>query len=200
MDNFTPDCTNNTLHRLSDISRLFCGEYAPISLDWVSDLNWQGMEGMNQEPDWEGMTVKLQHIFMCQINFHSMRTGSFESLFQSVNELILEWQLLIISDLNGLYNAAEIYQFEINNLPRVWTPPPPPDPSPSSQTSAPPPTDQPSPVQQRRRNKTRIGGRGQYQTNVSMSVLHPPRPPPPPPCAPPPCPPSWVPSAVSHTV
>jgi hypothetical protein len=50
------------------------------------------MEGINwnQDSDWTGMTVKLQSIFMCQINFHSLRTGSFESLFQSVNELILE--------------------------------------------------------------------------------------------------------------
>jgi hypothetical protein len=82
-----------------------------------------------------------------------MRTGSFQSLFQLVNELIKEWQLPILLDLNGLYNAAEIYQYEINTLPRVWTPPPPPDPSPSFQPPPPPSTGQSPPVQQRRRNK-----------------------------------------------
>jgi hypothetical protein len=55
-----------------------------MSHDWAPDSNWQGIEGMNREPDWEEMTVKRQAMFMCQINFHSMRTGSFESLFQSV--------------------------------------------------------------------------------------------------------------------
>jgi hypothetical protein len=133
---------------------------------------------------------------MCQIDFHSMRTGSFESLFQSVNELIKEWKLLILSDLNGLYNSAEIYQNEINTLPRVWTPPPPRDPRPPSQPPPPPTTGQPpkpgespKPVQQRKKGKTKIGGRGQYQTNVNTSA--PPPPPPPPPCPPPPCPPPW---------
>jgi hypothetical protein len=82
----------------------------------------------NQEPDWIGMTVKLQSIFMCQIDFHSMRTGSLESLFQSTNELIMEWQLLIMYDLNGLYLAADIYHYQRNILPLVWKPPPPPGP------------------------------------------------------------------------
>jgi hypothetical protein len=47
MREFTPDCTNNTLHRSCDISPLFGGENSPITENWTPDIDWQGMEGMN---------------------------------------------------------------------------------------------------------------------------------------------------------
>jgi hypothetical protein len=109
MDQFTPDCTNNAVHRLSNISELFGNGHTPLTATCKPPLDWR-LEGFNwnAEPYWEGMTEKLQHIFMCQIDFRSMRTGSMESLLQSTNELISAWKSLISSDLNGLYLIADV--------------------------------------------------------------------------------------------
>jgi hypothetical protein len=85
MDQFTPDCTNNAVCRSCNILELFGTGHTPLTATLEPSLDWR-VEDI--DGTWEGMTEKLQHILICHIDFHSMRTGSMESLLQSTNELI----------------------------------------------------------------------------------------------------------------
>jgi hypothetical protein len=42
----TPDVSDNSLSRSSDISHTFGGQYVPLSHEWTPDINWRGVEGM----------------------------------------------------------------------------------------------------------------------------------------------------------
>jgi hypothetical protein len=161
MSRFTPDYTDNMYHRSCNISEWFCGEYIPLSALWKPNLEWLLLGGNTlwgetnesyKQPD----LIRFQHIFVCTMNYHSMRTGQMESLLHSTNELISSWDTLISKHLRNLYFAADVnieYSSTLwSNISRWWIPPPP-----EKVSVAPVPTRRRTRARGRQRNKSGEG-------------------------------------------